>query len=60
LDSALKTDKQRYLSDIDRKLAVFYHPLFLEVCDAWLGLMACDAKDGMLNFVLFLEVNLRM
>ncbi|CAD8161990.1 unnamed protein product [Paramecium pentaurelia] len=42
--------------DINRRLALFYHPLFLQLVDLWMSLLG-DTKIG---FITFIELNIRL
>lgn len=51
---------QKLKYDLNRRLAIFYHPLFLEVVDLWVLLLGQQPKQVRISFIAFIELNLRM
>lgn len=46
--------------DINRRLAVYYHPLFLEIVELFFLLLGAKDKHLNISFIGFIELNLRL
>ena len=49
-------------SDVDRSLAIFYHPLFQQIITSWSGMFSgsSELQDLKINFIEFIEFNMKI
>ena len=48
------------VNDIDRKLAIFYHPLYQEVVNVWCQLFSGRLNALTIGFLNFIEFNIKL